>query len=118
MSSLYERLGGTEGITRIASDVVDLHMQNPRIFTRFAQGDISALKGAAAAFFITGTGGPSVYAGKDMLSAHMGMNIDEAEFVAVLDDALTALKRQGVGQREMEEVLYALYSMKADIVRV
>lgn len=118
MSSLYERLGGTEGITRIASDVVDLHMQNPRIVTRFAQADVSALKRTAAAFFITGTGGPSVYAGKDMLSAHKGMNIDEAEFVAVLDDALTALKRQGVGQREMEEVLYALYSMKADIVRV
>jgi hemoglobin len=38
--------------------------------------------------------------------------------MAVLDDALDALARNGVGQREQEEVLYILYSMRRDIVRV
>lgn len=59
MSSLYERLGGTEGISQIANDVVDLHLKNPRISTRFAGADIPSLKKAAAAFFITGTGVPA-----------------------------------------------------------
>jgi hemoglobin len=118
MTTLYERLGGTEGITQIANDVVDLHVQNPRISTRFAGVDIPALKKSAAAFFITGTGGPSVYNGKDMLSTHKGMNIDHAEFMAVLDDALAALDKNGIGQREKEEVLFVLYSMRGDIVRV
>lgn len=118
MTSLYERLGATAGITQIAHDVVDLHLRNPRISPRFAGGDIPALKNAAAAFFITGTGGPSVYKGKDMLSAHKGMNIDHAEFMAVLDDALTALNKNGVAQREQEEVLFVLYSMRGEIVRV
>lgn len=118
MRSLYERLGGTEGISQIANDVVDLHLKNPRISTRFAGADIPSLKKAAAAFFITGTGGPSIYKGKDMLSAHKGMNIDHAEFMAVLDDALEALVKNGIGQREQEEVLFILYSMRGDIVRV
>lgn len=118
MTSLYERLGGTDGITRIANDVVDFHLTNPRISTRFAKSDVPSLKSAAAAFFITGTGGPSIYQGKDMLSAHKGMNIDHAEFMAVLDDALAALAKNGIGQREQEEVLFVLYSMRGDIARV
>ena len=118
MSSLYERLGGTEGITQIASDVVDGHLNNSCIANRFVESDVPALKKAAAAFFITGTGGPSMYEGKDMLSVHKGMNIDHAEFMAVLDDALAALEKNGIGQREQEEVLFVLYSMRGDIVRV
>lgn len=116
--SLYERLGGTEGITQIANDIVDLHMKNPRISPRFANLDKDVLKNGAATFFIAGTGGPNVYKGKDMLSAHSGMNIDHAEFMAVLDDALIAMEKNNVGQREKEEVLFVLYSMRSEIVRV
>jgi hemoglobin len=116
--SLYERLGGTEGITAIASDLVDIHLANPRIAPRYANSDIGKVKHGAATFFIVGTGGPSVYKGKDMLATHKGMNIDGAEFLAVLDDALAALQKNNIGQREQEEVLYILYSMKSDIVFV
>jgi len=115
-TTLYERLGGTEGITRIANDVVDNHLANPCIATRFQKIDSRGLKKAAASFFITGTGGPQVYEGKDMVTAHANMNVSAEEFVAVLDDALAALTKNGIGQREQEEVLFALYSMKATIV--
>lgn len=116
--SLYERLGGTEGINKIAGDLVDIHLQNPAIATRYAESDISAVKNAAATFFITGTGGPDVYKGKDMLAAHKGMNISAVEFMAVLDDALAALKKNNIGQREQEEVLFIFYSLRSDIVLV
>jgi len=117
-NSLFERLGGNEGITAIANDVVDNHLANKTIATRFADSDIPALKHAAATFFITGKGGDNVYKGKDMLSAHKGMNISALEFMAVLDDALSALEKNNIAQREQEEVLYVLYSMRADIVLV
>jgi hemoglobin len=35
--------------------------------------------------------------------------------MAVLDDALTALQKNAIGQREQEEVLFTLYSMRPDI---
>lgn len=117
-ASLYERLGGTEGITNIASDIVENHLKNPAISTRFKGLDADALKKGAATFFIMGTGGPEVYEGKDMLATHKGMNISAVEFMAVLDDGLDAMKKNNVGQREQEEVLFVLYSMRADIVLV
>lgn len=117
-ASLYERLGGADKITQIASDLVDIHLDNPRISPRYADSDPTKLKNGAATFFIAGTGGPNVYEGKDMLATHRGMNIDGDEFLAVLDDALAALGKNNVGQREQEEVLYVLYSMKSEIVGV
>lgn len=114
--SLFERLGGEEGITNIANDVVDNHLKNQTVSPRFAETDISALKNAAATFFITGTGGPDVYKGKDMSAAHKGMNISAQEFMAVLDDALSALDKNKIGQREQEEVLFVLYSMRSQVM--
>lgn len=117
-SSLFERLGGSTGITSIVSDLVDRHLTNSAIATRFVNSDTAHLKHAATTFFIAGTGGPNNYAGKDMLAAHKGMNISAIEFMAVLDDALFALNKNAVAQREQEEVLFILYSMRKDIVLV
>jgi len=116
--SLYERLGGTQGITNIADDIVELHLVNPAIAPRFQNMKMTPaeLKNAAATFFITGTGGPEVYQGRDMLAAHKGMNISALEFMAVLDDALNALTKNDIGQREQEEVLFVLYSMREQVV--
>ena len=116
--SLFERLGGNQGITTIAGDLVDLHLVNKAISTRFANSDVAALKHAAATFFISGTGGENVYEGKDMLAAHKGMNISALEFMAVLDDALSAMVKNKVAQREQEEVLYIFFSMRSQIILV
>ena len=117
-NSLFERLGGTEGITKIASDVIDNHLANKAIATRFAKSDIAKIKNAAATFFISGTGGPNVYKGKDLLAAHQGMNISALEFMSVLDDALAALKKNNISQQTQEEVLFVLYSMRSQVVLV
>lgn len=114
--SLYERLGGSDGIKSIASDLVDIHNQNPAVSPRFSAYAADKLKNGAATFFITGTGGPAVYEGKDMLETHKGMNISNDEFMAVLDDVIAALTKNNIGQREQEEVLFTFFSMKGDIV--
>jgi hemoglobin len=38
--------------------------------------------------------------------------------MAVLDDSLKAMAKNNIGQREQEEVLYVLYSMRTDIMHV
>ena len=116
--SLYERLGGTDGINAIASDLVDNHLSNPAINARFENADPEKLKKGAATFFISGTGGPSCYEGKDMMSVHKNMNISAAEYMAALDDALNALDQNNIGQREKEEVLFILHSFRKEILHV
>jgi len=116
--SLFERLGGAENVKKIANSLVDNHANNPTISTRFENVDLDKLRILADTFITSGTGGPNVYEGRDMLSTHKGMNISAGEFMAVMDDALNALIDNGVGQREQEEMLFILYSMRSEIVLV
>jgi hemoglobin len=84
-ASLYERLGGAAGISAIASDVVGNHLINPVVAPRFqASEDIPRLKRIADEFCCAGR--PEIYSGKDMRAAHRGMNINEQEYLAVMDD--------------------------------
>ncbi len=118
MKTLYERLGSTEKITKIADDIIKFHLKNPTIATRYKAFDSTALKHGAATFIIAGTGGPDIYEGKDMITTHSHMNISDTEFNAVLDDILLVLDKHDVGQREKEEFLFILYGLKKEIVHI
>lgn len=102
------------------NDVITKHLANPVVAPRFAALDaerLEELKGHAIDFFCMGWGGPEQYAGRDMRTAHTGMNISGEEFVAVLDDILAALDENGVGQQERQEILATLYALKGEVVR-
>jgi len=117
--TLYERLGGTEGITKIVDDVIENHLKNPIIKTRYINAkDLERARHMSVEFFVVGSGGPGIYTGKDMITTHKGMNISEQEFMAVLDDILDALDKNNVGEEERKDVLAILYSLKGEIIRV
>lgn len=120
-ATLYERLGGRARITAIASDLVELHQANPLIRQRFAHLDpdaIQKLKNHVVEFFCAGGGGPANYTGRDMVSTHKGMNINEQELVAAIDDVVAAMRKNGVGDPECNEVVGILYSLKGEVIRI
>ena len=117
-ATLYERLGRRPGIEAIASDIWDNHIKNPIIINRYAASVPATVKRLVTELCCAGFGGPETYSGKDMISAHKGMNINEAEFIAVCDDVLKALDMNQAGQREKDEVLCILYSLKDQVVHL
>ncbi len=117
-ASLYERLGGRQKIQAVVEDVVGLHLDNPRIATRFRKTDLPALKQHVCEFFCAGTGGAEAYTGRSLLDAHAGMNIDADELVSAIDDVVKAMKKNDIGAAEQGEVVAILYSLKGDVVHV
>lgn len=118
-TTLYERLGGVERISRLARDVIELHYSNPLLKTRFEHvKDRDKLQKNTIDFICAGTGGPQSYSGKDVLSAHKHMNIDEQELISAIDDVMAAMTKNGYEQAEKNDVLAILYSLKGDVVRV
>lgn len=118
ISSLYERLGGAVGIAAIVEDVWRNHTSNPLVKTRYVNSDPEKVKRLVREQLSAATGGAETYTGRDMLSAHKGLNVSEQEFLAVIDDVLGALAKNGVGQKEQDEILAILYSTRKDIIRV
>jgi hemoglobin len=116
--TLYQRLGGAERIAEIVDEVLDRHAVNPVLAPRFSGKDLPLLKRVATQFFCAGSGGPQMYEGRDLRTAHVGMNISEHELVATMDDFVAALNSHGVGPNEVNEVVAILYSLKGDVVRI
>ena len=121
--SLYERLGGTEGITAIVHEVIEAHMMNPGIKARFLplKNDpehLAEVKQHVIDFFVMGSGGPQKYTGKDMHSAHVGMNISQGEYMCVMDDILSALDKNNIDEQSKKDVLAILYSLKDQMIGV
>jgi len=117
--SLYERLGGADGIARLVDDAVDAHLCNPLVKTRFENtDDIEHAKRLSREFFSAGAGGPESYTGRDMRTTHQGMNISEQEYLAVMDDIIGAMDKNGLGAEEKKDVIAILYSLKGEIIRV
>lgn len=118
-ATLYERLGGADGIRQLVSDAVDAHLANPIVGPRFKNApDIEHAKRMSVEFFCAGSGGPETYTGRDLLTAHKGMNISEQEFIAVVDDILGAMDKNGLDAEVQKDVLAVLYSLKEQIIRV
>ncbi|MDP3359897.1 MAG: group 1 truncated hemoglobin [Lutibacter sp.] len=119
--TLYERLGGRDGISRIVDDTVETHMNNPAVNARFLPykeqpEKLAVIKQHTIEFFSAGSGGPSIYNGKDMVTAHKGMNISPAEYMHVIDDIFVALDKNLVSEDAKNEVLAILWSLKGMIV--
>ena len=114
--SLYERLGGKSAIVLVVDDFVGNVAADKRINHFFANTDIPRLKMHLVNQICEATGGPCVYTGRDMKSAHARFPITDADFNALVEDLVTSLDKFRVPQREQKELLTALASMHDDIV--
>jgi hemoglobin len=117
--NLYERLGGPSGVDKLVDRIVDLHLENKRIATRYGhldQAGLTRTRTRAKEFFTVGTGGPGTYTGRSMPEVHAGMNIDAEEFLAVLDDMMKAMNELEYPRAVCDEVLGIAYSLKGEIV--
>jgi hemoglobin len=118
-ATLYERLGRREGITRITADLMKNHLANPLVNARYMNSEnLARVEQRVVEFFCAGAGGPEEYTGKDMLATHKGMNINEQEFMSVIDDAMDALEKNGIDDATRNEVLAILWSMRREVLRV
>ena len=117
-SSLYDRLGGKSAISGVVDEFVSNVAKDSRINSRFATTDIPRLKGHLVDQVCSASGGPCIYSGRDMSTTHAGMGITTAEFTALVEDLVAALKTFNVPEAEQQELLALLGSMKSDIIEI
>lgn len=116
--SLYERLGGRAAIAAVVDTFVSKVAADSRINKKFARSDIPRVKAMLVNQVCAETGGPCTYTGRSMKEAHRNMGVTEGEFNALVEDLTAALRDFKVPDREQNELLGALGTMKGDIVEV
>lgn len=124
-ASLYQRLGGEAAIRSVVDDFVARAAADDTLnFTRegtpaewqATPDNVALLKERLVQFVGGATGGPQVYEGRDMATAHDGMRITNAEFDRLGGHLAASLDAHDVPAREQEELLAIVETTRSAIV--
>jgi hemoglobin len=117
--SLYERIGRYDAISNIADAYLKGVRADPQ-FARFAGGrSADSLRKARQLLkdqLCALTGGPCVYAGRDMKTAHGGLAVNDAEWAANMKYMAAALDESHVSGPDKREFLALVESLRPAIV--
>jgi hemoglobin len=133
--TLFDRLGGEQGITAIVDDFTLRVMEDPRVnwqrkgvtrgglFRRDQSvawnptpENVAALKKHLVQFLALATGGPPQYDGNGMKSTHAEMRISNPEFDAAVGDLKASLDKLQIPNKEQKELLAIVESTRPQIV--
>lgn len=119
--SLYQRLGGYDGITALVDDLLP-RLESDAQLGRFWQnrGDdgIAREKQLLIDYFCANSGGPMYYTGRDMKLSHKGMKISESDWARFMQHAGAAMEARQLPPQERTEVVAFVSGLKDDIVEV
>jgi hemoglobin len=117
--TLYQRLGGYDAIAALADDFVDRLLRDPtfeRFFAGFSKDSKAHIRQLIVDFVCEKTGGPCVYTGRDMKTAHQGIGITKEEWdkaLVLFGQSMTALRIPG---QEAQDLATLIVPLEADIV--
>jgi len=117
-ASLYERLGGYDVIAAFVDDAYRLMRGDPT-FSRFATRSVDSQQRSRQLLvdqICYLAGGPCLYIGRDMKTAHVGLRISREEWDRSVKHTRQALANQGVRQGDADEVIALIQQYCGDIV--
>ena len=114
--SLYDRLGGYNAISAVVDDFVGNVAADKRINKFFAKANVPRLKARLVEQLCAASGGPCIYTGADMKTAHAGMGVRNHDFDALVQDLVKSLNKFKVPKAEQKEIASVLLPMRKDIV--
>ncbi|MGE0668812.1 MAG: group 1 truncated hemoglobin [Sphingomonadales bacterium] len=116
--SLYDDLGGQQGIQGFVGRTIDLSYQDERIKETFAKSKPDYLKKMITEQIAALAGGPVKYTGLDMKKAHKGLGLNTFHFNALVELLQQAMAEQGIGYQTQNRLLALLAPMHRDVVEV
>ena len=115
-NSLFDELGGMEGITKITDEFIYEIGLDRNVVKHFADTDLERFRNKLIEQLCEVSGGPCQYSGDTMLDVHKKMNISEAEFNRTVDLLITAMNVTGIPHTTQNKLLAKLAPMRPDII--
>ena len=117
--SLYKRLGGYDAIAAVTDQFLAglITSKDMEKFFKGASDDSKKkIRQHVVDFLCEKTGGPCYYIGRPMKESHHGLGINEHEWNITAGILIETLKKFNVPQKEMDEVIGLVVTLKEDIV--
>jgi hemoglobin len=117
--SLYERLGGYDAIAAVVDDLLPRLLSDPQVGVYWKGRNNDTKKRdrqLLVDYLCQVAGGPVIYTGHDMKTAHAGLGISESDWQVTAGYLSATLEKLHVPAPEKQEVLTFVSSLKGDIV--
>jgi hemoglobin len=118
-ASLFDRLGGRDGLTGIVDSFVSNIAADKRVAMQFGKTTgprLDYFKAMLVAQLCELSGGGCEYTGKTMRDAHSRMGISEGQFDAVVQDLTLALQEKQVPEDAQKELLDKIEALYVDVM--
>lgn len=115
-TTVFDKLGGAAAIDAAVDIFYRKVLADDRISHFFDTIDMAAQHQKQKAFLTMAFGGPNNYSGKDMRTAHQGMNLTEEHFTAVAEALVATLQDLDVTQADIDSVIDIALSVKDDVL--
>ncbi len=118
-ATLYKRLGGYDALAAVTDDFIGRMAGDPklgRFFVGHSEDSLQRIRQHVVDQLCAATGGPCIYTGRDMKTAHKGMGISADEWSNAVTHLKATLDKFKVPAREQKEVVAALSALEKDIV--
>lgn len=114
--TLYRALGDKPGITRLVQDFAARLLADARMKPFFAQANPKRLTEQLVDQFCAVSGGPCVYKGADMKTAHANLDITKGDFNALVEVLQQSMDAQGIAFADQNRLLARLAPMHRDVI--
>jgi hemoglobin len=118
-ASLYQRLGGYDAISAVVKDLA-MRLATDKQLGVYCKGRSNDSRNKLIAhiteFVCSATGGPCIYTGRDMKTAHEGLGISESDWNRFVELTKETLNKFKVPAKEQQEFLQAVAPLKDVIV--
>ncbi|HZQ11331.1 MAG TPA: group 1 truncated hemoglobin [Pseudolabrys sp.] len=117
--SLYQRLGGYDAIAAVTDEFIGrlaTDEQEKRFFIGFSADSKARIRQHIVDFLCKAAGGPCVYIGRDMKTAHAGSAISKADWDRSVKILIEVLGKFKVPDKEQHELFAMLVPLEKDIV--
>ena len=114
--SIYDSIGGAAAVRAAVDDFYDRVLADPDLAPFFTQTDLQRLKAHQRSFIAAAIGGPEIFAGRDMATAHAGLGITDSQFDAVVGHLVDTLTGLGVPTDTIGQIGAALTPLRGSIV--
>jgi hemoglobin len=118
-ATLYKRLGGYDSLAAVTDDFLKRLAGDPtlsKFFDGHSKDSLGRIRQLVVDQLCAATGGPCIYIGRDMKTAHDGLGITDADWDLAVKHLKATLDGFKVPAPEQDETLAAIASLKKDIV--
>ena len=103
--TLFDRIGGEEGVKRLVSDFYDRVLDDPELEPFFETTPMEKLRAMQYEFFATALDGPVAYSGQPLHYVHQGRGITSRHLTRFMNHLIATIKHVNIDEQERMEMI-------------